>query len=494
MLSTPLKLALTAALAFPAAHAQTPQIESTPTPHGPTYTLRVTSREVIVEVSVLDRNHRPVSDLTADDFQIVELPTRLPRKLSSFHIGDPDLEAYHPQPSGGFRVTLGGGCSMSTTFHYQLAYQPSPEGWTPGYHDILITTARPNVTLAYRRRYYVGLTEPPAKPLALKDSDVALRQAACYHPETPPSIALNATAIAGTQQYSLVVQPDSLAFTSLANDSHKVHLDYGACTFDPDGKALSYFHISNERVLTPDDYAKALAQGLPNIFDLHGKGDPAAVRFVVRDRQTGNLGSIVVPTASTREPSRSKAVPEADLTPNQTRADQAAAGNLGWFGSILPRPGTMCGDVYELPPGTESLPRNPTDLNSIGALYTYSLNIPIESIPGGLPGVMQDGEYFDIDYNGVFYVTTPGEYRFRLYSDDGSQLFIDDQRILDLDGHHHIISGERRIVLTPGRHTIHVPYFQGPQAVALILLVRSPNEKDFKVFDLRDFEPTSGKD
>jgi hypothetical protein len=43
------------------------------------------------------------------------------------------------------------------------------------------------------------------------------------------------------------------------------------------------------------------------------------------------------------------------------------------------------------------------------------------------------------------------------------------------------------IKLNAGRHTIHVPYFQGPvDAVALQLWVKAPKE-DWKLFDLRNF-------
>jgi hypothetical protein len=73
-------------------------------------------------------------------------------------------------------------------------------------------------------------------------------------------------------------------------------------------------------------------------------------------------------------------------------------------------------------------------------------------------------------------------------SDDGAILQIDDQRVIDLDNLHSAMTMEGHIALDAGRHTIHVPYYEGtPYAVALSLWVRNPGEEDWKIFDLEDF-------
>jgi len=61
---------------------------------------------------------------------------------------------------------------MSATLHYELAYQPSPEGSTGGYHEILVATTRPHVRLSFRRRYYVGMTGVPPKPKVRSSTEV----------------------------------------------------------------------------------------------------------------------------------------------------------------------------------------------------------------------------------------------------------------------------------------------------------------------------------
>jgi hypothetical protein len=470
------------------------------------YILRVTTREVVIEVVARDRDNRPVSDLKEGDFQIFEIAKRsqkLARKISAFQIIDPALEKNHPEASsGGFQIKLGGGCAIATTFHYQLAFQPSSEGWKSGYHEILVTTSRPHITLLYHRRYYVGEMDVPAKPRVHNDSyaDAELQQAACYHSQTPPSIALNAhliqTAATDPLRYSLIVQPDSLAFASISDQAksdqaRRVQLDYGACTFDAEGKALHYMHTSAERILNPEEYTRIRAVGFPNLVDLPRNGDPALVRFVVRDRETGNLGSIDVATTLAAPVELTKTQKEAATKweAKQTKAGAAKSSEdiLGSFGSIVPKPGSMCGDVYEIPEQTRMLPPGFWDFDAVGAVYAYSLNKPYQFLPEGIPGVTSRPEYFAIDYHGEFWVTEPGEYRFRITVDDGAKLYIDDHLLIDEDGVHSPLRDEHPIKLAAGRHTIHLPYFQETMHVALILQVKAPGDDHFKVFDLRDF-------
>ncbi|MGO8932646.1 MAG: PA14 domain-containing protein, partial [Terracidiphilus sp.] len=462
-------------------------------------------REVVVEVVATDEHNRPVSDLTETDFQIFEVANhspKSPRSISAFHVVDPSLAGDHVEAaSGGFRVTSGGGCAMSATLHYELAYQPSSDGSTSGYHEILVATTRPHVRLSFRRRYFVGMTGVPAKPKLRNSTEVddELKQAACRHPPTPPSIALNAhliqTASTDPLRYSLVVQPDSLAFTSISDEARRVQLDYGVCSFDEEGKPLRFWHTSAERVLSSEEYTQVLAGGFSNLVDMPRSGDPALVRFVVLDRETGNLGSIDVATAPAEpvELSIGSKAPR-DWESKQSEADRAKllSFNVGSFGSILPKPKSLCGDVYELPKGTRMLPSDfwnyGNNIDAVGAIYAYSLNVPYQFLTEGIPGVTSRPEWFGIDYHGEFWVEMPGEYRFKLSSDDGAELFIDDKQLINEDGVHPPLTGERSIQLTAGRHTIHVPYFQETMHVALILQVKPPGE-DFKVFDTRDLGP-----
>ena len=74
---------------------------------------------------------------------------------------------------------------------------------------------------------------------------------------------------------------------------------------------MSYNSSSAERVLSAPEYARIQSAGFSNLLELPRTGDAALVRFVVRDRETGNLGSIDVPTTAPTEVHLSKDQEEA---------------------------------------------------------------------------------------------------------------------------------------------------------------------------------------
>jgi hypothetical protein len=444
------------------------------------YTLKVTAREVVVDVVALDQNQYPVKDLKMGDLSLFEVTkhAKIQRRIASLHAIDPvvDDEEVEQNP-GGFRISLPGTCAISNRFHYRIAYQPTSDGWAGGYHEIAVKSSRPKVSLSYRHRYYVGETNVSEKPRVHEDatSGEELRLAACFHSTTPPSIGLNARQVkSGSTNalvYSLIVQPDSLALTSMSEELRKVQLDYGACTFSQEGKPLQYSHLSAEKTLSQKEYDEVLDKGYPNTLQLPLTGEPALARLVVRDRAPGSIGWINVSTAV------------ADS--GKTVAAQAAAATPTSFGSIGKVTESLCGDVYEVPVGTRFLPEY-GNMESIGEIYTQSLNVPHHYDSEGVLGLTLKPEWFGIDYYGKFWVSVPGVYRFSVASDDGSQLWIDDKRVFDLDGVHSVLDKSGAVTLAEGFHTIHIPYFQETNWVALTLQIQAPGEK-LKTFDLREF-------
>ena len=167
----------------------------------------------------------------------------------------------------------------------------------------------------------------------------------------------------------------------------------------------------------------------------------------------------------------------------------AQEGVVPTFGTTVVMPYGLRGDIYLLRPGTERLPKF-EKLESVGSIYTASLNVPPRDFSLGFPGVTNRFEWFAIDYNGKFWIDTPGTYRFLLTSDDGSKLYIDGRKVIDNDGTHPAQTEEGQIKLSGGSHRIRVSYFQGPRFhVALVLLVAGPDDLDWKVFSTDDFRP-----
>lgn len=148
------------------------------------------------------------------------------------------------------------------------------------------------------------------------------------------------------------------------------------------------------------------------------------------------------------------------------------------FGEGKESPGSMLGLVYFLPEDTQKLP----DFSSLiptAALYAKQLDISPRSFDQGFPGVDGRHEWFAIKYTGQFSVKAAGEYEFRLVSDDGATLKIDNVLIVDNDGVHPPSEKRGKVRLLAGSHSIEVKYFQGPRYdVALQLFVTPPNGKE----------------
>jgi hypothetical protein len=222
------------------------QADRTVQPSQVPFKLTSVTREVVVEVVARDQHNRPVGNLTESEFQIFEIGKRSkksPQTILALHVVDPTAAKDLPgTPSAGFHVTAGGGCAVATTFHYEIVL---PASSNSGYHEILITTSRSHVTLSFRHHYYVGETVAPdaLRPRTNTSAvDAVLRQVACFGSATPSSITLLAhlvqTGSTDTARYSLLIQADSLGFIAVSDQTRRVQLDYGVCTFDSSGMAL----------------------------------------------------------------------------------------------------------------------------------------------------------------------------------------------------------------------------------------------------------------
>ena len=278
------------------------------------YVFRATTREVVVDVIAVDAHDRPVLDLVPSDLHVFEEIShshRIAEDISSLRvIGPISTNVAKDAPQAGFRIAGNGSCLERASVHYELAYHPGTQGWTSGYHQILIKTDRRGVSLFFRHRYYVGETSP-GKASSHKDQgqlEKELVQSACVHPTAPLSVSLRATLIAtgntDVLRYSINIESESLAFVSFSDNGRQLQLDYGACNFDSAGKPLNYMEASTDQVLTSVEYARVLTHGFHRFFEFPVPKGLAMTRFVVRDRQTGNLGSVEILSPRPQEQQR----------------------------------------------------------------------------------------------------------------------------------------------------------------------------------------------
>jgi hypothetical protein len=118
--------------------------------------------------------------------------------------------------------------------------------------------------------------------------------------------------------------------------------------------------------------------------------------------------------------------------------------------------------VYLLPPNAQALP-DLDRLRPVSTIYAQRLNVPARQWLQGFPGIPNRFEWFAIAYEGVPRANYPGRYSFRLTSDDGSKLFIDEKWIIDNDGIHDVQSRSGSALLDDRPHRIRAEYYQGPR-------------------------------
>jgi hypothetical protein len=150
--------------------------------------------------------------------------------------------------------------------------------------------------------------------------------------------------------------------------------------------------------------------------------------------------------------------------------------------------GVFRGSVYHIPLSTSRLP----DFDALTPVSTFcTTGVAVTTREGhrGFPGVTERFEWFAVDYKAAIRVTAPGEFRFRLTSDDGAKLFINGVSVIEMDGQHGSIKSEGKINLAEGKHALRLSYFQGPGDMSLILEAAKPNEP-FEV--LRADKPLEG--
>jgi hypothetical protein len=122
------------------------------------------------------------------------------------------------------------------------------------------------------------------------------------------------------------------------------------------------------------------------------------------------------------------------------------------------------------------------DCPYVATVYTDTLDIPERHFSDGFPGVSNRSDWFLIDYTGAFTVSEYGSYDFRLHSDDGSYLYIDDKLVIENDGKHAPRSRSGSIALGVGWHRIKVRYAQTNDRMALQLFVRVPTARSERIF------------
>jgi hypothetical protein len=181
-------------------------------------------------------------------------------------------------------------------------------------------------------------------------------------------------------------------------------------------------------------------------------------------------GGVVVPPAA----SSGGTTPPA---PSGSTTPPAASGVLvgtNAFGTGTPDPNGWKGEFFSIPAGTSKMPAL-ASMTPAGVLFASTLNVTPKAMTGGFPGIdATRNENFAILWEAPLVVDNEGDYTFRLVSDDGAQLLIDNTVILDNDGLAPNNTAKEKsgpVHLVKATHDITVNYFQATGNVALQLFV-----------------------
>lgn len=159
----------------------------------------------------------------------------------------------------------------------------------------------------------------------------------------------------------------------------------------------------------------------------------------------------------------------------------------GNFGDSIPISNGLTGKVFLLPEDTRKLPDFDTMKPLPTTLFLKKIDVPSQDWSKGFPGLKDRFENFGIEYTGTFRTNHPGKYRFRLYSDDGSKLFIDDSLIINNDGLHGATSVYDSFYVDDAVHRIKLLYFQGPRYQLALQLFWAVDHGDDTIFPGSNF-------
>ncbi len=121
-------------------------------------------------------------------------------------------------------------------------------------------------------------------------------------------------------------------------------------------------------------------------------------------------------------------------------------------GGLLPG---LITKIYNIRPNTSSL----DDITWNTPIIQAGVMAAFGNVGGGDYKDLEDN--FALSGTGYLNIKDPGRYHFRMWSDDGSRLYINDQLVVDNDGLHGTVYKEAIVNLSFGYYPIRMEFFQG---------------------------------
>jgi hypothetical protein len=168
--------------------------------------------------------------------------------------------------------------------------------WNGEFRKIIIKTNRSGLHLAYRQGYFARLEDIPDP----KKAQAELQQAACEDYLNATSVLFAAKRIPSDTpdifRFNIAISPALLSFKEVENGGRELRLMVAVCSFDSAGKPTQLMTEPIDHKLSAEQYQTILRMGgYPHSISMIPKKEPAAVRLLVKDLNSGHLGSVNVP-------------------------------------------------------------------------------------------------------------------------------------------------------------------------------------------------------
>jgi VWFA-related protein len=178
---------------------------------------------------------------------------------------------------------------------YELGYYPLNTTADGKFRQITVKVNRPGMHVRSRRGYFAFSSYIPDQERRKK----ALEQAA-WSPLDAAALGLNARVTRETDEgapklkVELTVDPRDISFVQ-DNNSSRAALDLLFLYQTPTGRKTVGDNISFNLKFTPDQYAQFQRDGLTATKTLDLSPDAVSLRIILRDANTGMVGSLIVP-------------------------------------------------------------------------------------------------------------------------------------------------------------------------------------------------------
>jgi VWFA-related protein len=219
-----------------------------------------------------------------------------------------DALAYVAEQTGGFAVMnasdLAKGLeriSNDIRDYYVIGYVPAQgtfvgPGKKPSYHKITVKVRRPGLRVRTRKEF-LGVSDADEPPAPATPRDHLIR--AAISPFVTSNIALRVMTVpAYTSEEGLFVRTQlhidarGLTFAASENDKKTASADVLGMVFDRDGTEVAHLTTGFSVALNDTATEEALRHGLLYTFRVPiPKAGPYQMRFAIRDRESGSLGS-----------------------------------------------------------------------------------------------------------------------------------------------------------------------------------------------------------